>query len=271
MSIKMQDLLGGARDQLRYEPTEKRVRAILGEETILDSTRAILVWEPRRVVPTFAVPAEDIAADLEAATTSSEEVAGVLHPGIPFAVHTAPGEPVSIAGSEGAGFRLADEDLRGYVVLDFDAFDVWYEEDERIEGHPRDPFHRVDVRQSARSVRIEVGGEVVAESTRARLVFETNLPARYYLPVEDVRAGLRPSDRHTYCPYKGEASYWSAEVGDRVRPDLAWSYEQPLPDAVEIAGLVSFWNERVDVFLDGERQPRPGGPMAAALRDEFSV
>ena len=271
MSIKMQDLLGGARDKLRYEPTEKRVRATLGEDTILDSTRAILVWEPRRVVPSFAVPAVDVAAELEPAATSDEAAAGVLHPGIPFAVHTAPGEPVSIAGREGAGFRLADEDLSGYVALDFDAFDAWYEEDEQISGHPRDPFHRVDVRQSARPVRIEVGGEVVAETTSARLVFETNLPARYYLPVEDVRVGRRPSERHTYCPYKGEASYWSFEVGGRVRPDLAWSYEQPLPDAVEIAGLVSFWNERVDVFLDGELQQRPGGPIAAALRDEFSV
>ena len=171
----------------------------------------------------------------------------------------------------GAGFRLADEDLAGYVVLDFDAFDDWYEEDERIAGHPRDPFHRVDVRRSARPVRIEVGGDVVAETTRARLLFETSLPMRFYLPREDVRLELHPSSRRTYCPYKGEASYWSVDAGGRRRKDLGWSYEQPLPDIVAIPGLVAFWDERVDVFVDGERRERPGGPISDALRDEFGV
>jgi uncharacterized protein (DUF427 family) len=186
-------------------------------------------------------------------------------------VHTAAGEPVSIGDREGAGFRLADEDLAGYVALDFRAFDDWYEEDERVAGHPREPFHRVDVRQSARPVRIEVDGEVVAQSTRARLLFETSLPVRFYLPREDVRADLHPSSRRTYCPYKGQASYWSLEAGGRRRADLGWSYEQPLPDAVAITGLVAFWDERVDVVFDGERRKRPGGPVAAALRDEFGV
>ena len=170
----MQDLLAQARGQLRHEPIEKRVRAQLDGDTVLDSTRAILVWEPRRVVPSFAVPVEDIRAELTAAPATSGQAKGVLHPGIPFGVHTAEGEPVSIADRAGAGFRLADDDLGGYVALDFAAFDGWYEEDERIAGHPRDPFHRVDVRQSARPVRIEVGGEVVAETTNARLLFETN-------------------------------------------------------------------------------------------------
>ena len=217
------------------------------------------------------MPVEDIRAELSPAPATNGQAAGVLHPGIPFSVHTAAGEPVSIDDRVGAGFRLADEDLAGYVVLDFDAFDEWYEEDERIAGHPRDPFHRVDVRQSARPVRIEVDGDVVAETTRARLLFETSLSARFYLPREDVRVDLHPSARRTYCPYKGEASYWSVDAGGRRREDLAWSYEQPLPDVVAITGLVAFWDERVDVFLDGEPRERPGGPIAEALRDEFGV
>jgi len=106
-------------------------------------------------------------------------------------VHTAAGEPVSIDDHVGAGFRLADEDLAGYVVLDFDAFDDWYEEDEQIAGHPRDPFHRVDVRRSARPVRTEVDGDVVAETTRARLLLETSLPLRFHLPREDVAPSPR--------------------------------------------------------------------------------
>jgi uncharacterized protein (DUF427 family) len=264
----MRDLLAQARSQLRYEPVEKRVRANLGDETVLDSTRAILVWEPRRVVPSYAVPVEDVSAALHSAHASAGEAAGVLHPGIPFSVHTAAGAPVSIGDREGAGFRLADEALAGYVVLDFAAFAAWYEEDERIAGHPRDPFHRVDVRQSARPVRIEAGGELLAETTRARLLFETNLPLRFYLPREDVRGELRPGSRdRTYCPYKGHASYWSLEGHE----DLAWSYEQPLADAVAITGLVAFWDEQVDVFLDGVRRERPGGAISDALRDEFGV
>ena len=257
----------GVRDSLRYEPVERRVRA----GGVVDTTRAVLVWEPRRVVPTYAVPEEDIAAKLSPAPAGDSEAAGVLHPRIPFAVHTAAGEPLTIGDRDGAGFRLADEALAGYVELDFKAFDDWYEEDEPIEGHPRDPYHRVDVRQTARSVRIELAGDVVAESTRAHLLFETNLPTRFYLPREDVRAELHPSDRRTYCPYKGRASYWSVDAGGRRRPDIAWSYEQPLPDMTQIAGLVAFWDERVDVFLDGERRSRPGGAIADALRDEFKV
>jgi uncharacterized protein (DUF427 family) len=271
MSTRMQDVVARGRAELRHEPTERRVRAKLGARTIVDSTRALLVWEPRRIVPSYAVPVEDIRAELSAAPAANDQAPGVLHPGIPFSVHTATGEPVSIDGRMGAGFRLADDDLAGYVVLDFDAFDDWYEEDERIAGHPRDPYHRVDVRQSARPVRIEVDGEVVAETTRARLVAETSLPLRFYLPREDVRVELLPSSRRTYCPYKGQASYWSVDAGGRRRQDLGWTYEQPLPELVAITGLVAFWDERVDVFLDGERREPPRGPFADALRDEFGV
>ena len=259
-----------ARSELRHEPIERRVRANLGAETVVYSTQATLVWEPRRVCPSYAVPIEDIRAELRPAGATNGHVAGVLHPGIPFSVHTAAGEPVTIEERVGAGFRLADEDLAGYVVLDFDTFD-WYEEDERIAGHPRDPFHSVDVRQSARPVRIEVEGEVVAETTRARLLRETQLPMRFYLPREDLRIELHPSSLRTYCPYKGEASYWSVDVGGLRREALGWTYEQPLPDAVAISGLVAFWDEQVDVFLDGERREPPAGAVSEALRDEFAV
>jgi uncharacterized protein (DUF427 family) len=257
----MRDLLAAAREQLRYEPIERRVRA----DDAVDSTRAVLVWEPRRVVPSYAVPEDAVTAELAASAAAGDAPPGILHPGIPFSAHTAAGEPVSIGGREGAGFRLAE--LDGYVALDFTAFDAWYEEDERVFGHPRDPFHRVDVRRSARPLRIELDGEVLAETTGARLVFETNLPTRFYLPRADVRADLRPSATRSYCPYKGAASYWSAGGHE----DLLWGYEDPLPDMAPIAGLVAFWDERVDVYFDGELRPPPGGPIADALRDEFGV
>jgi uncharacterized protein (DUF427 family) len=268
----MRDLLTRARDELRHEPIERQVRACLGDAAVVDSTRAMLVWEPRRVVPSYAVPVEDVHVEISAAPAAANDgPAGVLHPLIPFAVHTAAGEPLSIAGRAGAGFRPADADLAGYVVLDFAAFDAWYEEDEQVISHPREPFHRVDIRRSARPVRIEVDGEVVAETTRARLLCETHLPMRFYVPREDIHVDLHPSPRRTYCPYKGEASYWSLDAGGRRREHLGWSYERPLPDAVAVTGLVCFWDERVDVFLDGERRARPGGAVAAALRDEFGA
>jgi uncharacterized protein (DUF427 family) len=258
----MQDLLARARSELRHEPIERRVRA----DDVVDSTRAILVWEPRRVVPSYAVPAEDIAAELTPAPAANGDHPGVLHPGVPFAVHTAPGQPVTIGGREGAGFCLADADLAGYVALDFAAFECWLEEDEPIRGHAIDPYHRIDVRRTSRPVRIEVDGEVVAETTRARLLYETQLPTRFYIPREDVRAELRPSSRRTYCPFKGGASYWSMLDLE----DIAWSYEQPRPDAAAVAGLIAFWDHhRIDIHLGGERRPKPGGEITAALHDEF--
>ena len=263
----MQDLMSRAYETLRHEPIEWRVRASLGARPIVDSTRALLVWEPRRVCPSYAVPAEDIRGELGEAPLTNGHVAGVLHPGIPFSVHTAAGEPVTVCGRAGAGFRLADEDLDGYVVLDFDAFD-WFEEDEPITGHPREPFHRIDARLTTRPVRLELDGEVMAETTRARLLCETSLPMRFYLPREDVRAELRPTSSRSYCPYKGEASWWS--VGEHE--DLAWSYEAPLPSAVDDRrpGRVLGRAARA-VPRRRAACPRPTARRRAALRDEFGV
>lgn len=266
----MQDFMSGGRARLRHEPIERRVRASLDGRTIVDSTRALLLWEPRRICPSYAVPVEDIAAELSAASSNGGEAPEVLHPGIPFGVHSAAGAPLTVADREGAGFRLDDPDLDGYVVLDFAAFE-WLEEDEPIRGHPRDPYHRVDVRRSSRPVRIEVGGEVVAETVAARLLCETSLPMRFYLPREDLRVALEPSATRSFCPYKGDASYWSLAAAGRRLDDVAWSYERPLPAVAEIAGLVAFWDHRVDVFLDGVQRSGPSDAVSKAMRDEFGV
>jgi uncharacterized protein (DUF427 family) len=271
----MRDTIANAQGDLLYEPTEKRVRATFGDETVADSVRAALVWEPRRIVPSYAVPADDIRAEILPGPPTQEPPPPpkVLHPRIPFAAHSCDGEPVTLRSAngetrEGVGFRFADPDLDGYVELDFYAFDAWYEEDEPIVGHPRNPYHRVDVRRSSRHVRVELDGEVLAETNRPTLVFETSLPVRFYLPREDLRAQPHPSDRRTYCAYKGEASYSSFDAGEQRHDDLAWTYEQPLPDAVELAGLIAFWNERVDLVVDGERMEKPVTVCTAALADE---
>jgi uncharacterized protein (DUF427 family) len=284
MSTQMRGLLASGIGQLRHEPTAKRVRATLGGATVVDSTRAALVWEPRRIVPSYAVPAADIHAELvpvaARAGDGGAEADGVLlpdvfarpvlDPSVPFTAHTADGEAVDVrAGGRsrpGAGMRLTDPDLAGYVVLDFRAFDGWSEEDEPIVAHPRDPFHRIDVLASSRHVRVEADGQVLAESSRPMLLFETMLPTRYYLPPEDVAAELVPSDTQTYCAYKGRASYLSASAGGRLIPDLAWTYREPLADALRVGGLIAFFNERVDVVLDGRRGERPITPWSPGPR-----
>jgi uncharacterized protein (DUF427 family) len=269
VAARVRDALAFALAELRFEPSDKRIRVERGHELIADTTRAILVWEPRRVVPSYAVPERDLRVALTPAE-STPAPGGILHPGIPFAAHSAEGEAVSVGAAEAAGFRLRDPDVEGYVALDFEAFDAWYEEDEPIVGHPRDPFHRVDTRRSSRHVRIERNGELLAETSRAVLLFETNLPVRFYLPREDVVASVEPSARKTYCPYKGEASYYT--VGG-VR-DIAWSYEPDdlLPDGpAAIGGLVAFFDERIDMVLDGERRPRPDTAIADAILDEVGI
>ena len=263
MSTRVLDTMFRQLDRLRHEPTAKRIRATFGDEAVVDTTRAVLVWEPSRIVPSYAVPVEDVAGEFVAANGGSDDADGtpVLSPAIPFAVHTAEGEVVDLRVGdetrEGVGLRLADPDLNNYVILDFAGFDKWYEEDERNFGHARDPFHRIDILHSSRHVQVELDGEILAETTRPRLLFETSLPMRVYMPREDVRVELRPTSKRSYCAYKGHASYWSLDVAGVERENLVWSYEEPLREAAEITGLVSFFNEKVDVVVDGERSERP--------------
>lgn len=259
-------------DELRHEPVRKRVRALAGGRTFVDSRRAVLVWEPRRVVASYAFPAGDVRAVLKPV----EGVAGqehpvrveeggptVLDPRTGFAVHSCPGQPLTLEADrvrlDAAGFRPDDPDLQGHVILDFAAFDEWFEEADPIVGHPQDPFHRIDIRLGDSRVQVDVDGVVVADSTAARLLFETNIATRYYLPREDVRMDLLiPSDTRTTCAYKGHAAYWS--VGGHR--DLAWTYDEPLSDARDVAGHIAFFNERVDMIVDGQRQARPVTPWS---------
>ena len=274
MSTRLRDLMMGELGALRYEPTEKRIRGTLGGTTVVDSTSALLVWEPKRVVPTYAVPAADVAAELVPSGERIDEPGGdprmgapqlgdrpVLDPSIPFAVHTTTGEPLTAraGGAEAAAFRPSDPALDGYVLLEFEAFDAWYEEDERNVAHPRDPFHRIDIVHSSRHVLVELDGATLAESTRPCLLFEPPLPVRCYLPREDVRTDLlAPSDTRTACAYKGQASYLSTATDD----DVAWYYPEPLREAAEVAGRIAFFNERADVVIDGERRERPVTPWS---------
>jgi uncharacterized protein (DUF427 family) len=261
---RLRDVLMAELGTLRYEPIDKRIRAMAGEATVVDTTQARLVWEPKRIVPSYAVPAADIAAEVVAGGEGASEPAHppsldgrpVYDPSVPFAVHTAPGEAVSVGAA--AGFRPADPELAGYVVLDFRGFDAWYEEEERNHAHPRDPFHRIDILHSTRHVVVQADDETLADSRRPHLLFEPPLPVRYYLPPEDVRLDrLAPSATATACAYKGHASYWALDGRD-----VAWYYAAPLREAAEITGRIAFFNERVDIIVDGERLERPVTPWS---------
>lgn len=263
--------------QLRFEPTAKRIRASFGGTLVVDTARAWLVWEPRRVTPVFAVPEQDLLAQLAppaAPAPSVEEQAFAvragepptsLDPGTAFGRHTSAGEELDVVTAAAtiprAAFRPGDPDLAGYVVLDFAAFD-WLEDDEEIIGHPRDPFHRVDIRASSADVDVALDGVTLARTNGAQLLYETMLPVRYYIPPSDVRLDLmEESLKRTICPYKGMARYWSYPGSGQGR-NIAWSYDRRYRDAAQIHGLISFYNERVDLRVDGVLQPRPVSPWS---------
>ena len=277
MAVRMMDLIMGAGlPELRMHPTSKWVRALVGNTVVVDSRAASVVWEPRRVVPSYAVPRQDVDAELSTATPREgierpvrigRDGREVLDPSTPFASHSCPGTPLTIhaGGRElvGAAFAPDDPDLAGHVVLDWNAFTEWREEDEPVLGHPHDPFDRIDCLRSTRRVRISLDGQVLADSGRPVLLFETPLPTRYYLPRADVRMDLlERTDLQTVCAYKGRASYWSARLRHGLLPNVAWTYEEPLHDATPVRDLVCFFTERLDLAVDGVAVERPVTPWS---------
>ncbi|MCX2728790.1 DUF427 domain-containing protein [Saccharopolyspora sp. NFXS83] len=228
----------------------RRVRALFGGEVVLDSDRARLLHESN-LLPQLYVPAEDVRTDLLQPTSHSTHC--------PFKGDAA-------YHSVRAGDRIAENAmwhyprpteaapwLEGLVALYWGSMDAWFDEDEEVFAHIRDPYHRVDVRGTGRHVRVLAGDVVVAESRRAKLLSETGLPNRYYLPREDVRTELlEPSATHTTCPYKGTASYATLRAGEQRLPDAAWSYPEPLDGALAIADRLCFLAEGLTTEIDGE-------------------
>jgi uncharacterized protein (DUF427 family) len=234
-------------------PAPRRIRGVAGGRVVFDTTRALYVWEWPHYPQYYIARADVDEALLEAS--------GAPH-------------PIPQGTSQDHALRLGD-DLRTHAAKLFthsplagvadtyrfrwSALDHWYEEDEEVFVHPRDPYTRVDALRSRRRVRIELDGTVLAESPCPVAVFETGLPTRWYVDASDVRFEfLRASETRTECPYKGRTTgYWSVVVGDRTYADFAWSYAFPTRQLLPIAGSIAFLDEKVDVFLDGVAQPRP--------------
>jgi uncharacterized protein (DUF427 family) len=271
MALRMRNHLGSAMAQLRFEPTPARIRAMVDGETVLDTRHAFLVWEPRRLIPVYAVPVHDLAAAMHVAEEQPDpwDLIGVpmmLGPS-DFWLHTVPGTAMDLdlghRHLEGAGFVPDDPELGEVVVLDFDAFDTWWAEDEELFGHPRDPFKRIDVLASSRRVEVSLDGTLLASTGRAQMLLETHLPVRYYIPPQDVRLeALAETATRSTCAYKGVATYLS--TADRAEPgrDIAWFYPDPLDDAARVRDHVCFWAERTDLVVDGEHVARPVTPWS---------
>jgi uncharacterized protein (DUF427 family) len=234
-------------------PVPRRIRGMLNGRVVLDTTSALYVWEWDRY-PQYYIP----IADVDPEVLVDERHEQKLSRG------TARRYGLAVDGVQRpAALRLYGSDARfglaGRARFEWDALDAWYEEDEQVFVHPRDPYTRVDALRSTRRVRVEIDGTVLAESASPVLVFETGLPTRYYLNRTEVDfTRLTRTDTVTACPYKGTASsYWTAQVGGRSHPDIAWSYDFPTRQLLPIAGLVAFYNEKADIVLDGQRLDRP--------------
>ena len=238
------------------EQSPRWVRNFFAGETIADSRRTMMLRE-NRVLPVYYFNKEDIRADLLEPTcgTTTDE-----HKGEAERFNVKVGNRVA----EDAAWRFKRPieewpEITDHFGFTWAALDKWMEEEEEVFVHPRDPYKRVDVMPSTRHVEITWNGQTIADTRQPRLLFETGLPTRYYLPPEDVRMDLlEPTDTSSRCPYKGLASYWSVKAGDKVGKDFVWSYPSPIPECPKITGLMCFFNERVDaIYVDGELQPKP--------------
>ena len=256
--------------KITFEPSPRRVRVQFNGEWVADTTNAHLLFETRHL-PVYYFPRSDVRMDR---LTPTEH-----HTFCPYK-GTASYWTIRVGDrtSENAVWGYPDPydevaAIRDFVALYWDRVDHWYEEDEEIFVHPRDPYKRVDVVASSRHVQVILGGETVADTRRARFLFETRLPTRYYIPQEDVRMDLLvPSDKTTACPYKGRARYWSAKIGGREYPDIVWGYPEPIPECPKIKGLLSFFNEQVDaVLVDGIEVKRPVTPWSKDWKEKAAT
>lgn len=224
---------------------------MLGGEVVADTTRPLLVWEVP-YYPTYYFPEADVKTELMVDTGETRRSPSRGE----AAQYT-----VKVNGSEGAAYTFPEpkiDAIAGHYAFVWKTMDHWFEEDEEVFIHARDPYTRIDVLPSSRRVRIEIDGVTVADTTNASFLHETGLPVRYYLPKTDVRMDLlTPTDTATRCPYKGTARYWSANVNGESYDDIVWGYDAPLPESQKVLGLVCFYDEKVDVFIDEEQQERP--------------
>jgi uncharacterized protein (DUF427 family) len=241
----------GADHPIAFEPSPKRIRVIANGTTVADSLRVGLMLEKGHM-PVYYLPRADVRMDL--LERSNHRTHCPYKGDASYWNLTVGGRRVENAVWSYEEPLPAIVQIKAYLAFYQDKVDHWFEEDEEVFGHPRDPHHRIDVRPSSRRVRMIFGDATVAETGRGLFLFETGLPTRYYVPPQDVRMDLlEPSSTRSICPYKGTASYWSLRVGDRRAEDAVWSYPDPLPECPRIKGHLCFFPEKVDrLEVEGE-------------------
>lgn len=240
-----------AAERGRVEPAPRRVRGYVDNTLVFDTTRAKYVWE-LPYYPQYYIPVSDVGAQY----LHDEDHPQKVQPGTSRMHSLIVGDRT--LGSAARVFDPGDGPVAGHVRFDWDALD-WFEEDERIIAHPRNPYVRVDALRSHRHLNVALDGVTLADTHSPVLLFETGLPTRYYVDRTDVAfEHLESSQTQSVCPYKGITSgYWSVRVGATVHPDLAWTYDTPLQQVAPIAGLIAFYNEKLDLIVDGVALPRP--------------
>jgi uncharacterized protein (DUF427 family) len=246
------------KDGVHIEFSPRRVRAYLDNQVIADSQKVLLVFETKRP-PVYWFPTVDVRMEMLA---PKEEPAAGASGTVRWRSNAKDKTTGNLAWSyaEPTGDLAPLED---HIAFYWNAIDEWYEEDEQVFVHPRDPYTRVDTVRSSRRVRVEVGGKTVAETNRPVLLFETGLPTRYYIPKLDARMDLlEATETVTHCPYKGDATYWNLRLGDQTYKDFVWAYPRPIPEIPKIENLLCFYNEKVDLYVDGELQERPRTPFS---------
>jgi uncharacterized protein (DUF427 family) len=246
------------KDGVHIEYSPRRVRAVFDNQVIADSQRVLLVYETKRP-PMYWFPTADVRMDLLMAKADAAGISsGTVHWRSNTGSKTVDNLAWSYAEPTGDLAPLTD-----HIAFYWNAIDAWYEEDEEVFVHPRDPYTRVDTVHSSRHVRVVVDGTTVAETNRPVLLFETGLPTRYYISKLDVHTDLlEPTETVTHCPYKGDANYWSLRVGEKTYKDFVWVYRRPIPEIPKIENLLCFYNEKVDLYVDGELQERPISPFS---------
>ena len=245
------------------EPSPRWIRVKFGDTVIADSKRALLLCQYGPgpfpgFLPAYYFPQEDVRMDAFSPSGQQDHDAVVAYQTLRIGDLVAE-QAAWIVQAPPPAFAT----LQHTVSFTWEQMAGWYEEEEEVFVHARDPHKRVDVLLSSRHVRVAIAGVTIAETHRPYLLFETTLPTRYYIPREDVCMELLTPTTHTSrCPYKGTAQYWSVTLGDRTLDNMVWSYPNPIPENPKIKDLLCFFNERVDLFIDGEIQPRPLTPWS---------
>jgi uncharacterized protein (DUF427 family) len=257
---------GDRGDGLTFEPTDRWVRAKIGDGFVVDSKRALLLWESGTPVSTYVFPADDVRTDLLRTAPPPTERGRLLA-----------SEWWDLELGNRRYERLAwgydDGPLAGYVGLDWfgrkePGVEHWYEEEEEVWVHPRDPHKRVDAIPSSRHVEVLIGGRMLADTRSPVILYETWLPDRYYIPAHDVDLNqLEETDLRTRCPYKGIADYRSVKDAPEGK-NIVWSYRDPIPAAHQIKDHIAFYNEVVDISVDGVEQAQPVTHFKARLAND---